>query len=383
MTTPTPGNGASGSDPRFPYGNGAGPSPSDVAAQGGHPSAQPTQQLPGQPTAANQHPTVQQTLPLPVQPVPAQPVPGQPAQPGQPVGQQPMPQGGQSVPAQQPLPTRQAPQQQGAWQVTMPSTYGGPTPRSPQPSGPEPFYKRTWFILTALIGSLLLVVSLVGVGVSSLFGGTDDPLTSPTTSPSTGPTPSPGPTTDPFGSQDPVDPFGTTDPTDPYGDGDDWDFDPYGTKDVDPGGAGLAGEVNLNQPIAMEGAEFVVTKVEVVDRIDAKDDFDTAIAKSGKKYMIVDLTVTDQGSKYGVMVFASDYRLIAADGTQYSEDDDARWALKSNDQSVPYDIPGKGQSISGRIAFEVPADASDPATYTLYVPDGEFGRTHALVKLVG
>jgi hypothetical protein len=187
------------------------------------------------------------------------------------------------------------------------------------------FYKRWWFWV-------LVVVVLIGIG----SGGEDDTTTS----------------------------------TDTDTNSAEVSARPAKKKEEQPKTFGVQQEVNVDK------FAYTVNSVEETKQITAQY-LDPITSDSGK-FVVINVTFKNN-DKSARMLDTELFKLTTADGTEYSANTDADFNL-NGDATMFMEEVNPNATRTGKIAFEVPADASE---YTLNVSSGLgwSGGDYANIKL--
>jgi len=145
---------------------------------------------------------------------------------------------------------------------------------------------------------------------------------------------------------------------------------PAKKKEEKPETFGIQQEVNIDK------FAYTVNSVEETKQITAQY-LDPITSDSGK-FVVVNVTFKNN-DKAARMLDTELFKLTTADGTEYSADTDADFNLNGDATMFMEDV-NPNATRTGKIAFEVPADASE---YTLNVSSGLgwSGGDYANIKL--
>lgn len=204
----------------------------------------------------------------------------------------------------------------------------------------KPFYKRWWFIL-------IVAIVLIGV-IANIFGDADQDKTSETPSDDSSTSVSSEETTE----------------------------EP--SEEVPEEEAPEEHEFTVGQDVPVGDMIFKVTSVEVVDNLNTDYSETTPI---GDKFVLVNLDLTNNGNEQ-TTISSSFFKLLNGDIT-YETDSNADTALIMQDRSFFLTEINPGLTASGTVAFDLPADAADPAQLVLQVQTGVFGTETGEIKLGG
>ena len=196
----------------------------------------------------------------------------------------------------------------------------GDTPPAETPAR-KPWYLRWWALA---LGALVVLIVLVAA-----LGGGDDPTATTTDEPTTETTPEPAP----------------AEPTEEA---------PAPEPEPEPeAGPGLGDE-------AVDGDfTFVVTSVE--DGPPVIGDADFGVEPQGR-FVLVTMTITNNGDSPGSF-FGDNQYLIDTEGRKAGADDEA--AIYLDEAQSLYEEINPGNSLTGTVVFDIPADAV-PAALELH-----------------
>ncbi|MDC3417510.1 DUF4352 domain-containing protein [Aquibacillus salsiterrae] len=111
----------------------------------------------------------------------------------------------------------------------------------------------------------------------------------------------------------------------------------------------------LGQEVAVENLTYIVNGVE--EQTEIKREYMDNITTSGK-FLIIDLTIKNN-DKEARFIDSEMFRLVDADGTEFSSNTEADMYINNGDLGFFMQEINPKMDMTGKVAFEVPADATD------------------------
>lgn len=111
----------------------------------------------------------------------------------------------------------------------------------------------------------------------------------------------------------------------------------------------------MGEEVAVESLAYTVNGVEELTEI--KREYMDSLTTSGK-FLIVDLTIKNSDKK-ARFIDSEMFRLVDADGTEFSSNTEADMYINNGDLGFFMQEINPKMDMTGKVAFEVPADATD------------------------
>lgn len=112
---------------------------------------------------------------------------------------------------------------------------------------------------------------------------------------------------------------------------------------------------SMGEEVAVESLVYTVNGVE--EQTEIKREYMDSITTSGK-FLIVDLTIKNN-DKEARFIDSEMFRLVDADGTEFSSNTEADMYINNGDLGFFMQEINPKMDMTGKVAFEVPADATD------------------------
>lgn len=111
----------------------------------------------------------------------------------------------------------------------------------------------------------------------------------------------------------------------------------------------------IGEEVAVENLAYTVNGVE--EQSEIKREYMDSLTTSGK-YLIIDLTIKNN-DKEARFIDSEMFRLVDTDGTEFSSNTEADMYINNGDLGFFMQEINPKMDMTGKVAFEVPADATD------------------------